>query len=119
MEGDKTIRCTPLEERSHALHVFTGRLTARLDELGSVLTSTMTEVERAETLAELVRGQDRFAAVIATLIADDANAVGTLRSSANITARTSRQLTRRSKAMTAHPEVHAALASGEIRTDQA
>ncbi|HET7736537.1 MAG TPA: DUF222 domain-containing protein, partial [Nocardioidaceae bacterium] len=112
-------RSTPVAERSHALHVFTGRLTARLDELGSVLTATMTESERAETLAELVRCQDRFAAVIATLIADDPNAVGTLGASANLTARTRRRLARRSRVLAGHPQVHAALASGQLRTDQA
>ena len=41
---------TPLCDRSHLLHRFTGRAHSRLDDLDSVLTATMTDAERGETI---------------------------------------------------------------------
>ncbi|HET7734875.1 MAG TPA: hypothetical protein VFK52_02785 [Nocardioidaceae bacterium] len=83
---------TPVAERSHALHVFTARAHARLDELGSVLTSTMTETARAETAAEAIRLQDRLAGLVTLLVADDPTVVAAVRSRTRITAQTARRI---------------------------
>ena len=46
---------TPLCDRSHLLHQFTGRAHSRLDDLDSVLTATMPDAERGETIAFSLR----------------------------------------------------------------
>lgn len=101
------------------LHAFTGRAHARLDELGSVLTVTMTSVERSETVAEAVRLQDRLAALVSTLLADDPDAARELRQRTNVTGPTARRQARRAVRLEKHREVRDALAGGEVHLDQA
>ena len=110
---------TPVGERSHRWHWFTGRSHQVLDDLTGVLTASMSDTARGETIAEAVRLQDRLAAMIATLVADDPTAVTQARERTNITAGTARRLTKRADALAAHPAVHQALAAGEVHLDQA
>ncbi|HET7688829.1 MAG TPA: DUF222 domain-containing protein [Nocardioidaceae bacterium] len=119
-QPSETAASTPVAERSHRWHWFAGRMHQFLDENPVVLTATMTEVERGETLAELTRLQDRLDAMVGTLVADDPPmAITQLRARTNLTAATARRVSRRATALEAHPEVKTALAGGEIHTDQA
>lgn len=59
----------PLELRTRPLHVFSGRLHARLDELVDTDVSTMDAVETAETVVELQRAEARLAAIRVQLVA--------------------------------------------------
>src|SRR5262245_16222351 len=82
-------RRTPVGARSHRVHWFAGRTHEVLDDLAPSPAWALTEVERRETIAELVALRDRFDALLLEVVAeadhaDDARAQGAVNTAALI-----------------------------------
>jgi hypothetical protein len=130
--GDSTESrgATPLGLRDRPWHVFSGRLTARLDELAAAEVWSMDAQETAETVVELQRA--RLGAAQARLLAhaDRLDVAGRTcatstaawwRGQVPVTPRTARRAVALAEAVDSdrYPATVAALSAGQLQVDQA
>jgi hypothetical protein len=123
---------TPMELRNRPLHVFSGRLNARLDELADAPVWSMSGTETAETLVELHQAEAKVAAAKARLLAQAerldvarrahaTSTAGWLRSEVRLTPRQAKQAVALAKALDTgtYPATAEGLAAGALQVDQA